>query len=484
MKTLHLTIITIVAIVSLVIVSTYIIFNPIIHPPSVDIVGFVRSNQSQSQNQTNQTSIPTSISKIIIPDGSADPNSGKNYEPRYLIAVLGANNTVQWTNDDKTEANTIVAENHDDPLFWNATHSIHGGMLLPGKSFNFTFTNIGEFQYDTEPHPWLYGWVLVLPQSAENATNVVSLNTSSTIPGPCEVFRLPCPNNPNFTAQKLGANIYTEKVTVNGVDHYAVIHNSRVCVYPPSVSESCTNPDDLAILRLVRVDTSIPQENLDITINGLNSTYVIGDPVNFGINVKGYGHCDFPSVLVIRDGVIVWQGKTTWTSCPSTMSQIDDKYTMGDLGGPFYLNQSGTYTVHVGYASNMTEKRFDVTQYPKTSLYDTGVTPMYINVANTNFTINYDVIGNGKILDAKMDTPSKSLVLSLKAPSNGTLTVTLPRAMIDAKLPTGNDDKFYVLVNGQESIFQEINATTIDRTISIPFTNGTHMIEIIGAQMI
>src|SRR5574337_397340 len=98
MKTLHLTIITIVAIVSLVIVSTYIIFNPIIHPPSVDIVGFVRSNQSQSQNQTNQTSIPTSISKIIIPDGSADPNSGKNYEPRYLIAVLGANSAVALQN--------------------------------------------------------------------------------------------------------------------------------------------------------------------------------------------------------------------------------------------------------------------------------------------------------------------------------------------------------------------------------------------------
>lgn len=109
---------------------------------------------------------------------------------------------------------------------------------------------------------------------------------------------------------------------------------------------------------------------------------------------------------------------------------------------------------------------------------------MSVNVTNINFTINYNITGNGKILDAKMDEQSKSLILSLNATNNGTLIVSLPRMMIDAKLPTGNDDKFYVLVNGQESIFKEINATTIDRTISIPFTNGTHMIEIIGAQII
>lgn len=121
---------------------------------------------------------------------------------------------------------------------------------------------------------------------------------------------------------------------------------------------------------------------------------------------------------------------------------------------------------------------------PAVTEQDIPILSNSIKVQNTNFTINYNISGSNKLVDANMDLPSKSLVLSLNTTGNGTLTVTLPRVMIDAKLPTGNDDKFYVLVNGQESIFKEINATVIDRTISIPFTNETRMIEIIGAQII
>ncbi|CUR51374.1 Putative blue (Type 1) copper containing protein [Nitrosotalea devaniterrae] len=481
MKTLRLVIIITLGILATSMVAFVLNSYLNTHPP-LTLQNTESHNDSSSANPGNYDT--TSVSTIIIPKGSSDPSSGKNYEPRYLLVVLGVNNTVRWINEDDLPG-AIVADtdNQPDPLFEKGPYS--NGVIMSGKSFNFTFTKIGEYQYDTEPHPWLYGWVLVLPQSLENATQTVIVNDTK-IPGPCEIFALPCPNSTSFTAQKFGSNVYVEKVTVNGYDKYAIVHPSRNCVYPPSYdgNKTCRNPDDLAILRLVGIDTSIPRENLNITINGLNSTYVMGDPINFGIKVKGYGHCDFPSVLVIHEGVIVWQSKTTQTSCPFTMSQIDDKYTIGDLGGPLYLNQSGTYTVHVGYASNMTEKRFGVIQYQKTTTFDTGIHPFSINVTNTNFTLNYNIFGNNKVLDANMDMQSKSLILSLETTSNGTLALTMPRAMIDAKLPTGNDDKFYVLVNGQESIFQEVKTTTTDRTILIPFTNETHVIEIIGAQII
>ncbi|MDE1868013.1 MAG: hypothetical protein KGI08_09935, partial [Thaumarchaeota archaeon] len=58
------------------------------------------ANTSSIQNastEINQTI--TSISNIIIPAGAEDPSSGKNYEPRYLVVVLGINNTVKWTNE-------------------------------------------------------------------------------------------------------------------------------------------------------------------------------------------------------------------------------------------------------------------------------------------------------------------------------------------------------------------------------------------------
>ncbi|MDE2589139.1 MAG: hypothetical protein KGL95_05695, partial [Patescibacteria group bacterium] len=216
-------------------------------------------------------------------------------------------------------------------------------------------------------HPWMYGWVLVLPQSPENAIHTVTLNASSGIPDPCETFRMPCPlhqSNYNFTAQKFGQDIYIEKVTANGVDNYAVIKPNKTCYYPPSYANSCTNPDDLAILRLVGVDTSIPQENVHVAISGLAPSYLVGEPIDFEINIKGFGHCDIPSVLVTHQGYIDWQSKTSWpsdtTPCETGMHDIDKKYDIGYIGGPFSINQTGTYTIHVDYASNSTEVRFDV----------------------------------------------------------------------------------------------------------------------------
>ncbi len=75
--------------------------------------------------------------------------------------------------------------------------------------------------------------------------------------------------------------------------------------------------------------------------------------------------------------------------------------------------------------------------------------------------------------------------MSIQTTGDGVLTVTLPRALINATLPNGQDDKYYVLVDGQESTdFQETSTTTTDRTLSIPFTDGTQEIEIIGTQII
>ncbi|MDE1839998.1 MAG: hypothetical protein KGH87_08780, partial [Thaumarchaeota archaeon] len=193
---------------------------------------------------------------------------------------------------------------------------------------------------------------------------------------------------------------------------------------------------------------------IQIDTPGLEKTYKIGQPINFSVLIQGFGlyPCQSPQIAIYDNNTqtkSVFYYTTQSVSCPDSSehylfyfpSQNDTFSTM--------INKTGNYTVKVSIGQDSYQKQFSVTAYDITGIYDTGVTPMYINVANTNFTINYDVTGNGKILDAKMDMPSKSLVLSLKAPSNGTLTVILPRAMIDAKLPTGNDDKFYVLVNGQ-----------------------------------
>ncbi|MHB8602319.1 MAG: hypothetical protein ACYC6W_02840 [Nitrosotalea sp.] len=110
------------------------------------------------------------------------------------------------------------------------------------------------------------------------------------------------------------------------------------------------------------------------------------------------------------------------------------------------------------------------------------VPPNSIKVTNTNFTINYGIAGNGTILDAKMDAQSTSLILSVNTTSNGTLTVSIPRALLDSK-ENNQDTQFIVLVDGQEVKYTETTSMIV-RTLTIPFESGSEKIQIIATQRI
>ncbi len=62
------------------------------------------------------------------------------------------------------------------------------------------------------------------------------------------------------------------------------------------------------------------------------------------------------------------------------------------------------------------------------------------------------------------------------------MTITMPRALIDAKTSTG-DDQFFVLVDGADTDFTE-SKTSTDRTVTVSFQQGTQQIEIIGTQVV
>ncbi|MDE1872633.1 MAG: PEFG-CTERM sorting domain-containing protein, partial [Thaumarchaeota archaeon] len=106
--------------------------------------------------------------------------------------------------------------------------------------------------------------------------------------------------------------------------------------------------------------------------------------------------------------------------------------------------------------------------------------PSTIQVDGTSYSISY-TITNGKVLDIKADSASKSLTVSIQTTGDGLLTITMPRAVIDATNPNGTDTEFVVLNDGQQnSMANETMTTHTDRTLAIPFKNGTQQIEIIG----
>lgn len=116
---------------------------------------------------------------------------------------------------------------------------------------------------------------------------------------------------------------------------------------------------------------------------------------------------------------------------------------------------------------------------PSVSQKGGGSLPSTIPVDGTNFSITYTVT-NGKVLGIKADPQSKSLNVSIQTTGDGKLTITMPRTLIDTKKSDGSDDQFYVITDGQETQFNEAGKTTTDRTLTIPFTDGSKQIEIIG----
>lgn len=114
--------------------------------------GFLFATNTSNDNHTT----------VIISPGSENQVSHHTYSPDVVTVVLGANNTVRWVNQADV-ANEIVP---DMPLIQNGKSFGSDGVIKPDQSYTFTFTEPGIFAYHTEPHPWMKGTIIVLPQSS------------------------------------------------------------------------------------------------------------------------------------------------------------------------------------------------------------------------------------------------------------------------------------------------------------------------------
>jgi len=145
------------------------------------------------------------------------------------------------------------------------------------------------------------------------------------------------------------------------------------------------------------------------------------------------------------------------------------------------MKQEGTYTVTVQYGNeNRTaETTFDFggsTVTPPTEK-PSEVTDTTVSVQGSSDLIGYEITG-GKLLSIMPDVDANSLIISIDAASDGSLTLTIPRSVLDATIG-GEDDDFFVLIDGEEVDFDETVSST-DRTLTVAFPVGAEEIEIIG----
>jgi predicted secreted protein with PEFG-CTERM motif len=152
--------------------------------------------------------------------------------------------------------------------------------------------------------------------------------------------------------------------------------------------------------------------------------------------------------------------------------------TQVTAGGPEWRT-AGTYTILVTYGAGQNPKTAETT-FEFSGSTGTGDSRKFIEVEG--FQVFYTITG-GSVLSIVPDVDSNSLIIEISTTSDGVLTITLPRNLIDAVLVTGEDDEFFVLVDAEEVDFDETK-TSDSRTLTIEFPFGAEEIEIIGTFVI
>jgi len=92
------------------------------------------------------------------------------------------------------------------------------------------------------------------------------------------------------------------------------------------------------------------------------------------------------------------------------------------------------------------------------------------------------IIG-GTVSSHQIDPDAKSLIVKIDSLiTGGSLLVKIPRSMLDAKMQNGGDDNFFVLVDGEETAYEESKSSD-SRALTIGFPSAASEIEIIGTSI-
>lgn len=109
---------------------------------------------------------PRGTTEVQIVEGASLESNARNFVPKDVRGVLELSNKVVWTNNDVT-AHSVTNDDYVDKIN-GPFDSIEqmGSLILPGKTFEFTFTAEGEYSYYCTPHPFMRGVVEIVPNFA------------------------------------------------------------------------------------------------------------------------------------------------------------------------------------------------------------------------------------------------------------------------------------------------------------------------------
>ena len=215
-------------------------------------------------------------------------------------------------------------------------------------------------------------------------------------------------------------------------------------------------------------------QNESIILNIDKTSYLDGETISISGEIKNMIATDQISLIIQSPiGNLVALDQMTVGSDKQFSTEIK-------LGGKL-MKQEGTYIIKVQYGEESITTSFEFGGVSSSneleiiidsSITATTVTATTVTVQDSTDLISYEIT-NGKIINIMTRYGCKvSLLIDIEAWDDGSITLTIPRSVLDAKINDGDDDEFFVLVDGEEVDFEEITTST-DRTLTIEFSAGS-----------
>ncbi len=145
------------------------------------------------------------------------------------------------------------------------------------------------------------------------------------------------------------------------------------------------------------------------------------------------------------------------------------------------FKQNGVYTIRVQYGPQEINNKASIEITGETMEEDgvsCGADELAVKGGSKVFCVPYEASG-AVVTKATVSSATTSIVLMIDAESDGSISLMIPRDVLDSTSDEGDND-FIVLVDGEETDFEEIENDDATRTLDITFSEGSTQIEVIG----
>ena len=122
---------------------------------------FYLPEQSAKPSVSEHILHPTSETKISMIIGSALEGQQDNFVPKLVNIQLGIDNYLIWINDDDV-AHTVTPDHRTTDSYSGDFGS--AGVVMPGETYEFLFTEAQTVPYHCQPHPWMTGTLVITKQ--------------------------------------------------------------------------------------------------------------------------------------------------------------------------------------------------------------------------------------------------------------------------------------------------------------------------------